>query len=301
MKNYLKALRIRHLNKIKHSMSVEEFLKRRFKISLGYNLNLHNPQTYNEKLNWIKVNYHDDLMTVCCDKILVKEYVKNLIGEEYIIPTIQVWDNTDEVNFDNLPDRFVIKCNHNSGKGLIVCKNKNELAIDTCKQKLVEALKEDYFAKFYEWPYKNIKRKILAEQYIESDEKGLIDYKFYCFNGEPKYLLIASDRTIGVKFDYFDINLNPLPFEQGGKRGHYQIKNIKNYDKMVAIARKLSKGFPHVRVDLYNLEGKILFGELTFFDSAGFGRFKPRQWDYEFGKQFALPEKKVNPNDMDVL
>lgn len=293
MKNYLTVIIMRFVNLFKNKLKIETYLKIKFFITLGYKLDLNNPLSFNEKLQWIKLNYHNSLMTICCDKVLVKDYVKAIIGKEFIIPTIEIWDNPENIDFNVLPSQFVIKCNHNSGKGMIVCENKNNLNYTKAKEKIISGFDENFYTYNYEWPYKNIIKKIIVEEYLkDEDGTGLIDYKFYCFDGEPTYLVIASNRKKGVKFDYFDIDLNPLPFQQGGKKAFYDSRNIKNYKQMVEIAKKIAKGFPHVRVDLYNIDGKIYFGEMTFFDSGGFGKFKPRKWDYIFGNKINLPVKK---------
>lgn len=277
------------------SLDDEQFLKAYFKRIFHRELNLDNPQTFGEKLQWLKLYDRNPKYVIQSDKYLVRNFVKETVGEKYLIPLLGVWDNPEEIDFNLLPNEFVLKCNHNSGKGMYICKNKqilNNSDIQTIKSNLQKGLDEDYFLQGREWPYKNIPRKIVAEEYLgNGDGTGIIDYKFFCFNGSPKCLLIATNRAFDVRFDYFDIDLNPLPFEQGGKRGFYKPGIIKNYDEMVSVAKTLSKGIPHVRIDLYNVDGKIYFGEMTFFDSSGFALFKPEKWDYVFGEWLTLPNR----------
>lgn len=291
MHEIFKKIRRRLLNKKRKKLEPLVYIRKKFKLELGYDLNLDNPKSFNEKLQWMKFNYRDPLMTICSDKVLVKEYVKKIVGEKYLIPTIAIYDKTSDINFALLPKQFVIKCNHNSGKGMIICKDKSKLDYEEARRKINLGLKEDYYLSNYEWPYKNINRKIIAEEYIgDNNGLGLNDYKFYCFNGIPKFFLVSSNRMTKVRFDYFDIDKNPLPFKQGGESAHVDLSRLKNYEEMLMLAKALCKDFPHVRVDLYNIDGKIYFGELTFFDSAGFGKFTPTEWDYKFGDAFVLPE-----------
>lgn len=295
MREIFKKIRRRLLNKKRKKLEPLVYIKKKFKLELGYDLNLDNPKSFNEKLQWMKINYHNPLMTICSDKVLVKKYVKKIVGEKYLIPTIAIYDKSSDIDFALLPKQFVIKCNHNSGKGMIICKDKTKLDYEEARRKINLGLKEDYYLSNYEWPYKNINRKIIVEEYIgDNNGLGLNDYKFYCFNGIPKFFLVSSNRMTKVKFDYFDIDKNPLPFKQGGERAHVDLSRLKNYDEMLMLAKALCKDFPHVRVDLYNTDGKIYFGELTFFDSAGFGKFTPTEWDYKFGEAFVLPEAILN-------
>lgn len=272
--------------------SDENYLKKLFRLKMGKELNLENPKTFSEKLQWLKLHDRKPEYTQMVDKAEVKKYVANLIGEEYIIPTLGVYDSVDEINFDALPNQFVLKCTHDSG-GLVICKDKSKLDIKLAKKRLAKNLKRDYYYQKREWPYKNVKPRIIAEQYITDSSGVLNDYKFFCFNGEPKVILVATDRdsTTGVCFDYFDIDFKHLPFEQGGPNSKKQILRPKSMEKMVDIAAKLSFDIPHVRIDLYDVDGKIYFGEITFFDSSGMAEFNPKEWDFIMGSWINLNDK----------
>lgn len=276
--------------------SDERFLKKKFKLIFGYELNLENPQTFNEKLQWLKLHDRNSLYTIMVDKYKVKEYVANIIGAEYIIPTLGVYSSVDEIDFDKLPNQFVLKCNHNSGLGMCICKDKSILDIEKVKKELANGLKQDYYITNREWPYKNVPRKIIAEQYMEDIEtKELLDYKFFCFNGIPKMLFIASDRQNPLeetKFDFYDIDFNHLPFTNGHPNSKKLIKKPKNFDLMKKLAQKLSHNIPHVRVDFYEINGKVYFGELTFSHWSGFVKFNPSEWDKKIGDWLILPNKQ---------
>lgn len=419
------------------SMSDEEYLKRVFKASIGRKLDLENPQTFNEKLQWLKLYDRRPIYTTMVDKYAAKKYVADLIGEQYIIPTLGVWDRFEEIDFDLLPKQFVLKCTHDSG-GLIICKDKSKLDIREAKEKISNSLSRNFYYRWREWPYKDVPPKIIAEKYMEEMEsqesydykffcfrgqarcyerefeyfiehyacyydignhildfgessflqtspqealfseeidqvirlaeklsqekpflqsdfydidgivflgeltfyllsdtnlfttegtyanlgkwlkvpnflgggaililnkaivwfhpsqkkttKSLKDYKFYCFNGAVKMVMINSDRKSenGTRADYFDRQFNHLDFTWGYK--HADILPVKpaNFENMIQLAEKLSVGIKHIRVDLYNCNGQIYFGELTFFDGGGFDRIEPIEWDYKIGKWLNL-------------
>lgn len=273
--------------------SDKDFLKKKFKLVFGYELNLKNPQTFNEKLQWLKLYDRNPLYTIMVDKYKVKEYVASIIGKEYIIPTLGVWDNPEEIDFDKLPNQFVLKCNHNSGLGMCICKDKTKLDIKKVKKELTKGLKQDYYLTNREWPYKNVPQRIIAEQYMEDIQtKELRDYKFFCFNGIPKMLFIASDRqnpNEETKFDFYDINFNHLPFTNGHPNSKKIIEQPKNFELMKELAIKLSQNIPHVRVDFYEINGKVYFGELTFSHWSGFTPFNPSEWDKKIGDWLVLP------------
>ena len=228
------------------------------------------------------------------DKYAVKEYVANIIGKEYIIPTLGVWDTPNDIDWDSLPEKFVLKTNHGGGNtGVVICKNKSTFD----KQKAVEKLWKSYNGDIYktsrEWVYKNIAKKIIAESYIEdSKTQELRDYKFFCFNGEVKYLFVASERQKKEEpfFDFFDQDYNILPIKQGHPNSVNTPEKPICFEEMKIIASKLSQQLPHVRVDLYEVNDKVYFGELTFFHYAGFVPFEPQEWDYKFGEMIKLPQ-----------
>lgn len=270
------------------------YIKIRWKLSeMNYSLDLKHPKTFNEKLQWLKLYDHNPLYTTMVDKYSVKGYVADIIGDEYIIPTLGVWDRAEDIDWDELPNRFVLKCTHDSGTAIIV-DDKNKLDKDDTTRKLNKWLKRDYYLVDREWPYKNVQRKILAEQFIqiEPDIKDLPDYKFFCFNGEVKAMFVATERQNPdeeVKFDFFDSDFNHLPFRQGHDNAKITPSKPKNFELMKQLSQKLSKGLPQVRVDLYDLGDRVLFGELTFFHFSGMVPFEPREWDERFGNWIILP------------
>ena len=277
---------------IGNRMSDERYLRFLWKLKKRKDLDLDNPQTYNEKLQWLKLYDRKPLYTKIVDKISVKDYVSDIIGKEYIIPTLAVWDNPNQISLENLPDRFVLKTNNGSSSaGVIVCKNKQHFDLDKAKKQLSKSLKGSVWLDMREWPYKDIKPKVFAEDYIEDATGELTDYKFFCFDGEVKALFIATERfSEEVKFDFFDTDFNHLDLYQVHPMSGKVFSKPNGFDEMKAIAAKLSKGFPHVRVDLYNVNGKIYFGEITFYHHGGFAPFHPEKWDYIFGSWIKLPK-----------
>lgn len=252
-----------------------------------------NPKTYNEKLQWLKLYDRKEKYSMMVDKFRVKEYVANKIGKEYVISSIGgPWKSFNEIDFNKLPDEFVLKTNHDCG-GIVICKNKSSFNFDFAEKFLNKHLKNDYFIGMREWPYKNVKPIIFAEKYM-TDESGyeLKDYKFFCFNGEPKLMYIASDRQSDneeLKFDFYDMNFNRMPFTNAHPNSDKNIKCPQSFEKMKVLAAKLSEGIPQVRVDFYEVNGKIYFGELTFFHMSGLASFEPEEWDYKLGSWIDLP------------
>lgn len=265
-------------------------LKHLFKKYTGYRLNLNNPQTFNEKLQWLKLNYQNPLMTTCADKVAVRDYIAKKIGSKYLIPCLGVWDNPDDIDFDKLPDKFVLKVNWGSGQNIIV-KDKSKLNIAETRQKLSEWMRPEsnhYFA-FFEWCYKDIKPKIIAEKYIEQMDGRLLDYKIFCNNGSPNFLFVAIDRDTDLRFNFYDIDFHKLPFKQHYDNSDKNINQPKFFDKMLCISRILAKDFIHCRVDFYILGNKLYFGEITFYHFAGLERFDPPIWDKKLGDLLILP------------
>lgn len=263
---------------------------------VGYKLDLDSPKTYNEKLQWLKMYWHHPLMTALVDKYTVKSYVAKHIGEQFVIPTLGVWEDVNDIDWDSLPDRFVLKCTHDSG-GLILCQDKSKLDKKAAKKKLKKCLSRNYYYYSFEWPYKNIKPRIIAEPYMSDSNSGdLNDYKFFCFDGEVKALFIATERNrkdTEVKFDFFDESFNHLSLKHGYPNSSMPIKKPSCFEKMKMLACKLSKDFPHVRVDFYEIEGQVYFGEMTFFHHAGLVKFDPQEWDSVFGNWLTLPRNKM--------
>ena len=264
-------------------------------LKFGKKLDLDNPRTYNEKLQWLKLYDRREEYTRMVDKIDAKEFVSSVIGEKYVIPTLGKWNSVEEIDWESLPQQFVIKATCDSG-GVVVCKNKSELDISAAKRKLSSSWGKSYFKYNREYPYRNVIPRIIADEYIE-DESGyeLKDYKFFCFDGEPKCLFVASDRMNKgeeTKFDFYDLDWNHIPVVNGHPNNPKGIMKPKNFEEMLEIARKLSAGIPHVRVDLYNCNGRIYFGEMTFFHWSGTVAFEPDDLDYKMGEWLHLPKIK---------
>ncbi len=268
------------------------YLKIKYYFFFKKKLNFNNVKTYNEKLQWLKIFDRKDIYTTMVDKYEVKKYVASIIGEEYIIPTIGVYEKFDDIKFDELPNQFVIKCTHDSG-GIVICKDKNTLNIDEARKKINKFLKRKYYYVHREWPYKNVKPRIIIEKYMEDkDDNELRDYKFFCFNGSYKMMFIATNRQGNgdTYFDFFDRDFNHLPFTNGHPNAPSLPHKPHNYNKMIELAEKLSKSIPQVRVDFYDVNGKIYFGEMTFFHWSGFVKFEPNEWDRIIGDWIELPK-----------
>lgn len=267
------------------------FLKIEYRLIIGKKLNLSNPKTFNEKLQWLKLYNRKNEYTDMTDKYKVREYIENKIGNKYLIPLIGAYNTFEEIDFKKLPNQFVLKPNHTSGD-IYICKNKSKIDYGKLKKEVNNWLKENYYWTSREWIYKNIKPRIICEKYMV-DESGteLKDYKFFCFDGEPKALFVATDRGIDTRFDFFDLNFNHLPFMQYYKNSVKKIVKPRGFDEMIKLSKILSKGIPHVRVDFYDIYGRVYFGELTFFHFSGFVKFEPEEYDKLFGNWLELPLK----------
>ena len=272
------------------------FLEAAFRARFGRKLNLNNPETFNEKLQWLKLYNRKPEYTKMVDKYLVRDYVKEKIGEEYLIPLLGVWDDPEKIDFNELPMQFVLKCNHNSGLGMCICKDKNSLDINKVKEELKKGINQNYYLTSREWPYKDVPRRIIAEKYMV-DESGyeLKDYKFYCFDGKVKLVMINSDRMSSekTKANYFDENYQPLDFVWGYENAEIPPQKPEEFEEMKYLAEKLSEGITHVRIDFYQTPSGIYFGEITFFDGSGFDAIEPIEWDYKIGSWLKLPMEKV--------
>ena len=288
------ALVLRILVRVAPIIPDRLYLKWLFRLKMGKKLDLDNPRTFSEKLQWLKLYNRKPEYTQMVDKYEAKRYVAGIIGEEYIIPTLGVWDRVEDINFDQLPNQFVLKCTHDSG-GIVICSDKSKLDINAAKKKLKRSLTRDFYAQNREWPYKNVKHRIIGEAYMV-DESGyeLKDYKWFCYNGEPKALFIATDRGLEgeeTKFDFFDADFNHLPFTNGHPNSPHPVLKPQSFEKMKELAAKLSQGQPHLRVDFYDINGRIYFGELTFYHWSGMVPFEPEEWDYKFGEWIKLSHK----------
>lgn len=279
-------------------MPDEEYLKKLYKSKFGKELNLENPQTFNEKQQWLKLYYRRPDYTMMADKYAVRPYIAEKIGEEYLVPLLGVWDDPDDIDFDALPEQFVLKCNHNSGLGMCICKDKSKLNVEKVKAELKKGLAEDYSVASREWQYRDIPRKIIAEKYMkdaeQNEQTGIINYKVSCFNGEPKYIYV-SRNTQGKKNDCLSL-LTPewedAPFYHGRYEAFDTVppKPV-NYEKMLEYSKILSADIPFVRVDFYEIDGQLYFSELTFMVASGFTRYEPEGSDELIGSWLTLPEK----------
>lgn len=270
------------------------YLKISYYISTGSRLHLKEPKTYNEKLQWLKLNYRRPIMTQCADKYEVRSYIDNTIGSGYLIPLVGgPWNSFEEIDFSKLPDRFVLKCTHDSG-GLVICKDKSRFDIQRARYIIEKCLKHNFYWGGREWPYKDISPRIIAEAYMEdSSTHELRDYKFFCFDGRVKALFIASERqSVGeeTKFDFFDSEFRHLPFTNGHPNAKILPQKPLHFEEMKSLAEKLSAEFPHARVDFYEVNGNVYFGEITFYHWSGMMPFEPQEWDELFGDWLKLPE-----------
>lgn len=278
---------------LKSKVPADEFLKREYRFFMGEELDLDNPKKYTMKLQWLKLYDHRPEYTTMVDKYTVKQYVAERIGEEYVIPLLGVWERVEDIDFDSLPDRFVLKTTHDSG-GLVICKDKSTLDINAAKKKLKYFLKRKYYDYNREWPYKNVKPRIIAEAYMEdSSYKELRDYKFFTFGGVPKVLYIAQGRGKGepTVADFFDMDFNHLPFTIDHDMAEVPPQKPECFEEMKRLAAILSEGTPQLRVDFYEVDGKVYFGEMTFFHCSGMAPFHPEEWDRTFGDWVVLPPK----------
>jgi hypothetical protein len=265
----------------------EAYLKLIYRLTFRRRLNLKNAAAYTEKLAWYKLHWRNDLAKTCADKIAVRDYVKDKIGPEYLIECYGIWDSFDDIDFDTLPDAFVLKASNGTGD-VVVCRNKAELDMKKAKAVLNKYSKRQIATKTREWVYYGLPHRILAERYIAgSDGMAIKDYKFFCFYGEPRLALVCSERDIGVKFDFFDPDWKHIPVSMEAGNNP-DIEKPGHLDEMMKIAGILSADFPHVRVDLYDEGGRVYFGELTFFHAGGIKRFTPDEWDFKLGEFFDL-------------
>lgn len=283
-----------------NNMDDKKFIEKMFKATMDYPLNLENPKSFNEKLQWLKLYDRNPLYTKLVDKYEVREYISEKIGEDYLIPLLGVWDDPEEIDFDSLPNKFVLKCNHNSGLGMCICTDKSKIDIKKVKNELKSGLAQNYYLNGREWPYKNVSRKIICEKYMTDETgKNLRDYKFYCFDGKPKIVGIYQDRNSDKETtgDFFDMNFEWVDLKFGMPNALNKPQKPQKFQEMIKIAEILSEGIPEIRVDLYISNNKIYFGELTFFDGGGFDKIEPLEWDYKLGSWIKLPKKMLSNGD----
>ena len=273
------------------NMSDKEYLSWLYRARMGRFPDLNYPKSFNEKLQWLKLNDRKPEYTEMVDKYLAKKYVEKRIGEKYIIPTLGVWDEFDQIEFEKLPDQFVLKTTHDSG-GVVICKDKANFDKAAAKRKLEKSLKRNYYWAEREWPYKNVKPQIIAEKFmVDKSGDGLIDYKFYCFNGMPEFLYISNgmDNHKTARLSFLTMNWEKAPF---GRSDYLEFETIpprpRKFDEMVQIAKSLSEGHLFLRVDLYEISEQVYFSELTFSPCGGFMPFVPEEWDEKLGDMISI-------------
>lgn len=270
------------------------YLKIYYKKILGKKLNLKNPKTFNEKIQWLKIHDRNPAYITMVDKIMAKKYVASILGEEYIVPTLGIWERFEDINFDELPNQFVLKCNHDSG-GIVVVRDKYKLNIEAAKLKIEKSLRRNYFYSGREWPYKYVKPKIFAEKYLGTDDNSLIDYKFFNFNGSSKFIYISEglENHNTARISFFDFEGHQLSFKRLDYKpfeGDYKLPS--NFEKMHYLSDKLADqiGSPFVRTDFYSINNSIYFSEITFSPCSGTLPFDPDKWDEILGKWIKLPK-----------
>ena len=264
-------------------------------INFEKDLNLYNPQTFNEKLQWLKLYDRKPEYTKMVDKYEVRKYIAKVIGEEYLVPLLGVYDRFEDINFDKLPNQFVLKPNHTSGD-VFICKDKHNIDYDKLKKEVNRWLKRNYYWVHREWPYKNIKPKILCEKFLANESgEELKDYKFMCFNGKVKCSFVCLNRhsLTGLNVDFYDMDWKPMPFERRYPNSGIITPKPKNFKEMIRLSEILSKDVPFLRVDFYEVNGKLYFGELTLYPGAGFEEFTPESYDYLLGSWLQLPNKEA--------
>lgn len=289
IKKYLKNPRLFGLALARRLTFIPDktYLRLIYLFNMGKPLNLNNPKTFQEKLQWLKINNRLPVMTTMVDKDTVKQFVAKRIGDRYIIPSLGAWNSVDEIDFNQLPEKFVLKTTHGGGGGgIVICKNKSTFDRSEAKAILDRSLKHDIYKNFREWPYRDASRRIIAEQLLEMpDNSEISDYKIFCFNGKPRFLKVDFGRFVEHHANYYDLDWRILPFGEEGLMPvpTHKIPKPTNLNEMLDIAIKLSSGQPFLRIDLYNIAGQIYFGELTFYPGSGLIHFRPIEWDIKIG------------------
>ena len=277
-----------------HIVPEKLYLEWQYKMSMGRNLNLKNPTLFTEKLQWLKLYDHNPLYTKLVDKYEVKQYIKERIGEQAVIPLYGVWDNFEDIDFGKLPNQFILKCTHDSG-GFYICKDKNLFDYEAAKKKITEHLRHDQFLCSHEWAYKNVKPRIIAEKYIPSlGKSNSVEYKLTCCDGEVKCITVCT----GIPHDAYELRHNDNFNKDWSRQNWYafytptgkEISKPKEMDLMVEYSEKLSKGIPQVRIDWYIIDGNVFFGEFTFYTWGGLIQFSPESQDKVMGEWIKLPQ-----------
>lgn len=267
-----------------NSLSDEKYVSLMYYVHIGSKLDLKNPKGFNEKLQWLKIYDHNPKYVSMVDKYAVKEYVAEKIGKQYIIPTLGVWKKYDDINFEALPDKFVLKCTHDSGS-VCVCSDRKQFNYEKAKKKLDRALSRNLYYWGREWPYKMVEPQIIAEQYLDDGNNGLVDYKFMCFNGQVKCVFTVTNRFSqnDMHVTFYDMEWNIMPFTRHYNADSIPIKKPQSYDKMLKIAEVLAADLIFARIDFYEINGKPYFGEITLCPGNGVEEFKPKEWDNILG------------------
>lgn len=291
---------LKKLEKIKGDLSKEEYIKRKFKIDLGYKLDLDDPKTFNEKMQWLKFFNQQSIFTIMASKHTVKKYISDKIGSKYIAKEYGCWDSFEDVDFTKLPNSFVLKTTHGCG-GMLVCKSKDKMVFnDNIKNMFQSSLESCYYDNYYEWPYRDVKPQIIAEELLSDGKNKILPvFKFFCFNGKPLIAqIIQNDKQDNETIDYIDMDYKFLKLSQGypNSKKKKRLSKPVLFDEMKKVASKLSVGLPFIRVDLYDCGDKVIFSEFTFFSDAGFARFFPKKWDKILGEEIQLPNYKIIEN-----
>lgn len=274
-----------------HGMDDETYLRLCFRAYIGYEPDLQNPQTFNEKLQWLKLHDRNPLYTTLVDKAEVKSWVAERIGWEHVVPTLGVWDSFDQIGFNSLPERFVLKCTHDSG-GLAICRDRSSFDMGEARRKIERSLSRNYYWGGREWPYKDVKPRVLAERYLDPNDSGdLPDYKLFRFSNGRIITLLMTDRftEAGLTETFFDEEWRPLDLSEGGYPTRKDLPAPEYFEEMKGLADRLAEGLPFARVDFYESGGRLLFGEMTLHPKSGFELFDPREWDATFGSWVELP------------
>lgn len=273
------------------------FIEQRYMYNLKHFPDLDNPKLFNEKIHWLNLYYHNPLITKCCDKYELKNYVTEKVGKSYVVPNIKVYDRASDIKFEELPDRFAIKVNWGDGKEFSkVVFDKNKVNLDVIKTEMNNGMRpwnNLYYSHFF-WGYKNVKPKILVEQFLDSGNKGINDYKIHCFNGKAKFVLVCENRASAkMNKTFLDMDWNVLPFRRKDGVVNPDVKMPKNFYDMIRIAEILSEPFPFVRVDFYSINNKLYVGEMTFHPGCGWESFDPPEWNRKIGDMLELPKEKM--------
>lgn len=279
------------IKKYPNFLSDKIFIETLWRMVMGYKLDLLNPRTFNEKLQWLKLYDHNPLYTNLVDKIKVKEYVTNTLGKEYVVPTLKVYNTVNDIDLDELPEKFVLKCNHDSGS-VYICRDRTKFDIEDIKHKMFKHLSHNFYWDAREWAYKKVKPCVFAETFLVDDNfDDLVTYKFLCFDGEPR-IMYATVKNDVIWENYYDMSFNLLPIHRKWPNNALVLRRPTKFEEMINVARKLSKGIPHVRIDLYEVKGQIYLSEYTFYDWGGLIDFDNNEWNLKLGDWIKLPHRK---------